>query len=163
MGKLFLFEGGVRVPMILSWPGVLECGKVFKGITSSLDVFPTVCAAGGIDLPVTLKLDGVDLGPYLKGEVKGSPHRSLAWSNGPNKAFRQGKWEIIKSGDHTWLFDLSKDLGEQTNVAARNPETVQRLQRALDKWLREMAPPAWPSKPTRKIVDIDGIPYEQNI
>ncbi|MDE0767984.1 MAG: sulfatase [Opitutaceae bacterium] len=163
MGKLFLFEGGVRVPMILSWPGMLERGKVFRGITSSLDVFPTVCAAAGIAIPDTIELDGVDLGPYLNGESKGSPHRSLAWSNGPNKAFREGKWKVIKSGDHTWLFDLSKDIGEQTNVAAENPETVQRLERALNKWLGEMAPPAWPSKPTRKVVDIDGIPYELNI
>ena len=64
------------------------------------------------------------------------------------------QWQLIKSFDHTWLFDLSKDIGEQTNVAAENPETVQRLERASGKWLDEMAPAAWPSKPNRKIVDI---------
>lgn len=163
MGKLFLFEGGVRVPMILSWPGEIDGDKVFHGIASSLDVFPTLCAAAGIDVPRELELDGFDLAPYLKGEKTGSPHRFLAWSNGPNKALRQGKWKIVKSGDHLWLFDLSKDIGETANLAKDNPEIAQQLEQLLNRWLNEMKPPAWPSKPNRRIFKIDGVPYELNI
>jgi len=163
MGKLFLFEGGVRVPMIVSWPGVLEPNQVYSKVSSSLDVFPTVCAAAGIAIPDTLDLDGVNLVPFLKGDNLGSPHGSLFWSNGPNKAARQGKWKMVKSGDHVWLFDLSKDIGETTNVAKENPEVAQKIEKALQQWLDQMPAPAWPSKPKRRIVDIDGVPYEINI
>ncbi len=163
LGKLFLFEGGVRVPMIMSWPGKLPAGRVYKKTASSLDIFPTVCAAAGIDLPDGLSLDGVDLYPYLSGDNSTVPHHALFWSNGPNKAVRLGKWKLVKSGDHAWLFDLSKDIGETKNLAKENSEILKLLQGALDEWLSKMAPPAWPSKPRRRIVDVDGIPYELNI
>ena len=163
LGKLFLFEGGVRVPMIISWPGKLPANQVYDKTVSSLDIFPTVCAAAGIQLPDGLSLDGVDLFPYLLGQKTTVPHHSLFWSNGPNKAVRLGKWKMVKSGDHAWLFDLSKDIGETTNLAQEKPDVLEILQNALDQWLSEMAPPAWPSKPNRRIVDIDGVPYQLNI
>jgi arylsulfatase A-like enzyme len=163
LGKLFLFEGGVRVPMIVSWPGQLGSGKVFKGITSSLDIFPTLSAAAGIDLPDALALDGVNILPFLKGEKKGNPHRTLFWSNGPNKAMRMGKWKLVKSGAYAWLFDLSKDLGETNNLADEKPEVLDILQGALEEWLGEMAPPAWPSKDRRREFEIDGAIYQLNI
>ncbi|MDA0346592.1 MAG: sulfatase [Verrucomicrobia bacterium] len=163
LGKLFLFEGGVRVPMIVSWPAKLDAGKNFSRITSSLDVFPTVCAAAGIELPDALPLDGVDLLPHLKGENPADPHRTLFWSNGPNKAIRMGKWKLVKSGDYFWLYDLSKDIGETNNLATEKPDVLEILQGSLDEWLGQMPPPAWPSKPNRQKFDVDGIPYELNI
>jgi len=163
MGKLFLFEGGVRVPMIVSWPGKIDGGVVFDQVASSLDVFPTLCAASGIVIPDAIELDGVNLLPYLRDEKKGPLHEFLAWSNGPNKAIRAGQWKLIKSGDHIWLFDLEKDIGEAKNLVKVRPETAQRLEQTLNRWLEEMAPPAWPSKPNRRVVDIDGVPYELNI
>ena len=93
LGKLFLFEGGVRVPMILRWPGVVPQKTVFEEMTSSLDVFPTVCAAAGIELPVGVELDGVNLLPFLAGKADGAPHEVLFWSNGPNVAIRKGRLE----------------------------------------------------------------------
>jgi len=163
LGKLFLFEGGVRVPMILNWPGTLGPEKVYRKPVSSLDVFPTVCAAVGIRLPAGLKLDGVDLLPFLKGQNKAAPHEALFWSNGPNKAARVGQWKLIKAGDHAWLFDLNSDIGETVNLAKREPEILAKLERALRQWHGRMKPPAWPSKPRRRKVDVDGVPYELNI
>ena len=163
LGKLYLFEGGVRVPMIVNWPGVISPGSVFDGATSSLDVFPTVCAAAGIDVPDSFQLDGVDLIPYLTGEQVGSPHETLCWSNGPNIAVRQGDWKLIKSHDHVWLFDLSQDLRERNNLAETLPDKVQELERVHKRWKSEMAEPAWPSKPKRRQVPIDGMIYELNI
>jgi len=163
LGKLFLFEGGIRVPMIVNWPGVLEPGTVYRKPVSSLDVFPTVCAAAGVDLPSTLKLDGIDLLPYLKGDEADSPHDALFWSNGPNKAVRLGNWKMILAGDHTFLFDLASDIGERKNLAEQEPAVVRKLQEALQEWQGRMKPPAWPSKPKRRIVEIDGVPYELNI
>jgi arylsulfatase A-like enzyme len=149
--------------MIVSWPGKLAKGDLFSKTTSSLDVFPTVCAAAGIGLPDALSLDGVNLIPHLTGENTASPHRTLFWSNGPNKAIRMGQWKMIKSGDNAWLFDLSRDIGETNNLAKKKPDVLGILQGALDEWLSEMAPPAWPSKPNRRKFDIDGMTYEVNI
>jgi arylsulfatase A-like enzyme len=163
LGKLFLFEGGVRVPMIVQWPGVVPPKTVFDAATSSLDVFPTACAAAGIDLPDAVELDGVNLLPFLSGEVDGAPHETLFWSNGPNVAVRKGHWKLIKSYDNVWLFDLSKDLGEKNNLAKTSPDIVEQLEQELQHWKSRMAAPAWPSKPTRRKLQIDGMTYEQNI
>ena len=163
LGKLFLFEGGIRVPMIVNWPGVFGPGGVYRRPVSSLDLFPTACAAAGINLPAELKLDGVDLAPYLKGANAAAPHSKLFWSNGPNQAVRFGKWKLIIAGDHKFLFDLQNDIGETTNLAEQQPEVIRKLQQALNEWKGHMKPPAWPSKPNRRKVDIDGVPYELNI
>lgn len=163
LGKLFLFEGGVRVPLIISWPGVVKPKQVFRGVTSSMDLFPTACSAAGIDLPAAMKLDGVNLLPCLSEKSSRPPHEFLFWSNGPNKAVRHGKWKMVKAGAHTWLFDLSKDIGEKTNLSRKHPDTVEQLEKALKKWQSEMSPPAWPSKPNRRKIEVDGVPYEINI
>jgi len=163
LGKLFLFEGGVRVPMIVRWPGKLPEGVEFEKATSSLDVFPTVCAAAGIELPAEIELDGVDLIPYLTGKNSVAPHESLFWSNGPNIAVRHGNWKLVKSHDHVWLFDLSEDLGETNNLAKSRPEIVDQLEQAYRGWRAEMKPPAWPSKPNRRKVPVDDMVYELNI
>ena len=163
LGKLFLFEGGVRVPMVFSWPGVLEPGSIYRKPVSSLDVFPTACAAGKIRLPKDLALDGIDLLPYLKGANTTTPHDTLFWSNGPNKAIRFGVWKLIIAGEHKFLFNLDRDIGETKNLAEQKPDVVRRLEQSLHKWQSQIKPPAWPSKPNRRKVDIDGVPYELNI
>ena len=149
--------------MIIRWPGVAKPDSDFDGVTSSLDVFPTVCAAAGIRTPGDLKLDGVDLTRFLTGDTDGSPHDTLFWSNGPNVAVRQGDWKLIRSYQYTWLFDLSNDLGEKHNLAEEYPDIVKRLNGVLKKWKTDMPKPAWPSKPRRTKVDIDGLTYEINI
>ena len=149
--------------MIVSWPEKLDTVKVYSKITSSLDVFPTICAAAGIDLPDALPLDGVNLITHLTGANSADPHRVLFWSNGPNKAVRMGKWKMVKSGDYAWLLDLSIDIGESNNLATKKPDVTEILQGALDEWLNEMPPPAWPSKPERRKYDVDGVIYELNI
>jgi len=163
LGKLFLFEGGIRVPMILHWPSKLGQGKTYRGSVSSLDVFPTVCAAAGIELPKILHLDGVDLFPYVSGEKKRSPHETLFWSNGPNKAVRKGDWKLVKSGSSTWLYNLKNDIGETVNLATKNSKKIKELEAELEHWQSQMKSPAWPSKPNRRVVDVDGQKYELNI
>jgi len=163
LGKLFLFEGGIRVPMIVNWPGVFPAGSAYHNPVSSLDLFPTACAAAGIKLPAELQLDGVDLTPYFKPGNVSQPHDQLFWSNGPNKAVRSGKWKLIMVGDHQFLFDLSADIGEKKNLAKQHPDVAQMLERLIRDWQSRMKPPAWPSKSKRRIVDIDGVPYEVNI
>jgi len=163
LGKLFLFEGGVRVPMIVQWPEVVPPKTVFEGTSSSLDVFPTVCAAAGIDLPAAIELDGVNLLPFLSGKSDDAPHEVLFWSNGPNVAVRKGHWKLIKSYENVWLFDLAQDLGEEKNLAKTRPDIVKQLEMELQQWKVQLTKPAWPSKPQRRKVPVDDMIYELNI
>ncbi|TWU38536.1 sulfatase-like hydrolase/transferase [Novipirellula artificiosorum] len=163
LGKLFLFEGGIRVPMVIKLPGRFEPNTVYDQPTSTLDLFPTICAAAGIKVPAGINLDGVDLTPFINRQSTGTPHETLFWSNGPNIAVRQGKWKLVKSYDNTWLFDLAADIGESKNLADSRPEIVEQLEQAYQDWRSGMSKPAWPSKPNRRKVEVDGLVYEMNI
>lgn len=163
LGKLFLFEGGIRVPMLVKWPARIKAGQIYDQVASSLDVFPTFCQAAGVSLPDPVNLDGVDLMPHLTGVAQGAPHETLFWRSGPNRAVRHRNWKFIQSGDSKWLFDLSNDLGEARNLTDSDPETLRQLENLFDSWQAEMSAPAWPSKPQRQKVSIDGQQYEINI
>jgi arylsulfatase A-like enzyme len=158
-----LFEGGIRVPMVIKLPGRFKPDTIYDQPTSTLDLFPTICATAGIKVSAELKLDGVDLTPFVNGQSTGTPHETLFWSNGPNIAVRQGDWKLVKSYDNTWLFDLASDIGESRNLADAKPETVEQLEQAWQEWRSQMSKPAWPSKPNRRKVEVDGLEYEMNI
>jgi len=163
LGKLFLFEGGIRVPMVIKLPGKFPPDAIYDRPVSTLDLFPTICAAAGIQVPAGIQLDGVDLTPFINGQSTDAPHETLFWSNGPNIAVRQGNWKLVKSYGNTWLFDLASDIGESKNLADAKPETVERLEQAYRKWRSLMSKPAWPSKPNRRKFEVDGLVYEMNI
>ena len=163
LGKLFLFEGGIRVPMIIKLPGTFEPNYVYDQPASTLDLFPTICGAAGINIPPNINLDGIDLSPFIKGQVSGSPHDTLFWSNGPNIAVRHSDWKLIKSYDNTWLFNLANDIGESNNLVKTKPEIVEQLETLYHDWRSQMSEPAWPSKPNRRKIEIDGMLYELNI
>ena len=163
LGKLFLFEGGIRVPMIIKLPGTFGPNSVYDQPASTLDLFPTICGTAGINIPPKINLDGIDLSPFLKGQVSGSPHGTLFWSNGPNIAVRHGDWKLVKSYDNTWLFNLANDIGESNNLAKTKPEIVEQLETLYRDWRSQMSEPAWPSKPNRRKVEVDGMLYELNI
>ena len=185
-GKRWFFEGGIRVPFLLSWPDGVEPEQVYRPAVSSLDLLPTLAAAAGAPLPEK-PLDGVDLLPYLRGERTGVPHETLFWRAGPNRAVRRGDWklwqvnraseerlaQITRTGDLLRdfeaprdsplgrvlrLHDLGDDLGELHTVADQEAEVLEELQRALDAWESELAEPRWWSnRGTAAVVDGDGI------
>ena len=163
LGKLFLFEGGIRVPMIIKLPGTFGPNSVYDQPASTLDLFPTICGTAGINIPPKINLDGIDLSPFIKGQVSGSPRDALFWSNGPNIAVRHGDWKLVKSYDNTWLFNLASDIGESNNLAKTKPEIVEQLETLYHDWRSQMSEPAWPSKPNRRKIEIDGMLYELNI
>ena len=145
LGKQTLFEGGVRVPFIMKWPGRISAGMTYDHPVSALDIFPTAMAAAGHAEPSTDRPgDGVDLVPYLNGSIDGRPHDTLYWRSGPNWAIREGDWKLIHAGDRYWLYDLSQDIGEQKNLAAERPEIVEKLKNVYDRWNSEMIEPLWP-------------------
>ena len=150
-----VYEGGIRVPFVVSWPAKLKPGK-FDQPVSSLDVFPTALTAGGGDAPKRAKLDGLDLLPYLRGESGASlADRVLFWRTGGGQRFavRAGTLKLVKVGkDPAELYDLGADIAEATNFADKKPADVAALQQRLDTWNSELVSPKWghPSSAKKK-------------
>ena len=136
-----LQEGGIRVPMILRWPGRLPAGKVSSQQASLLDLMPTILAATGSQPPPGRELDGIDLTPILDGSVP-ERERSLYWRSSfrspGQKAVRRGRWKLFES-EGVSLFDLSSDVSEQTDVSDLHPGVVEGLSRELSNWESELA------------------------
>jgi arylsulfatase A-like enzyme len=141
-----LFEGGVRVPFLVSWPAKLPAGVDFMHPVSSVDILATTLAAASIAMPTDKRYDSVNLIPYLAGEVKTPPHERLLWhTNKPSLAIREGKWKLIRIGKNApELYDLASDISESKNIAADNPEITTRLIATLEEWNKELIPPVFP-------------------
>lgn len=135
-------EGGIRVPGFVVWPSVLDAGKVYDEPVTTLDLTPTFVKAGGGD-PAALKdLDGVDLVPFLTGEVDGRPHETLYWKMEGRGAIREGDWKLLRFPDRpAELFNLVEDPGEQNDKAIEKPEMVKELYRKLFAWEMELERP----------------------
>lgn len=142
-----LYEGGVRVPFLVSWPAKLPAGTKFEHPVSSLDVFATALAAAGVAMPTDQKYDGVNIAPHLSGEMKTPPHERLLWRmhNKQSFAVREGNWKLLRTGEQPpELYDLATDTGEKDNVAATNTEVTASLAAALDAWNKELFAPVFP-------------------
>ena len=92
-GKYTSFEGGLRVPMIISHPHIKTSHQVSHAMVSSLDLHPTICAMIGSNIPENV--DGIDLNPILNGEDLDTKRRVLYWDSPPQKAIRKGKWKLL--------------------------------------------------------------------
>lgn len=135
--KSTMWEGGLRVPFIARWPGHLPAGKITDEFLTSLELFPTICAATGARPPDGVKLDGFDMLPVLRGESK-SPRKEMFWQRRGDKAARVGKWKWIESAKGGGVFDLAGDLGETRDLSKEKPEVLQMLQSRFDAWRKEM-------------------------
>ena len=141
-------EGGIRVPFFVSWPGQIPAGKTYDQPVIALDILPTACAvAGAKAAPDT---DGINLVPYLTGEVDTAPHKLLCWRFGPQKAVRMGKWKLVDwrdfetKRDSGWhLYNLRKDIGEKNDLAEEEQLIVAQLSAAWEKWNKGNIAPQW--------------------
>ncbi len=156
-GKLTHFEGGPRVPFALQYPAQLKGGMTYNKAISSLDLFPTALALARVALPKDRPYDGVNLLPYLLGQNKQPPHEVLCWRNGENAGVRKGNWKLFKASDKYWLYDLSKDKGEQQNLADKYSQVVEDLKKELQKWEVQMKAPLWPCRPASGNWEVDGV------
>ena len=155
-----LFEGGIRVPFLMQWPGGgIPAGRVVDAPVSALDILPTALAAAGVKPEAAPAFDGVDLLPYLRGETKEPPHQALCWRYGKQMAVRQGNWKLVRSAEKDpnvpgadvaeeslpplRLHDLSADIGEQRDLSADQPEKVAELQALWDAWDRDNVAALW--------------------
>lgn len=147
--KNTMWEGGVHVPMAVQWKGTLPAGKVYDQPVIQLDFMPTVLAAVGAPSPKGVQLDGVDLRPFVTGKNTAAPHDALYWRYDEQWAIRSGNYKLVHA-DTTrppMLFDLSKDQGESTDLAARQPEIAQKLQAKYDQWNKSLPEPLWRDLP----------------
>lgn len=136
-----LYEGGLRVPFMMAWPGKIKGGQTYDHPVISLDILPTcLAAAGGKQIPGTAPFDGVNLFDFINNQSKQRPHKKLYWKF-YSQGMRSDDWKYIENKKGKWLFDLSKDPNETTNLAQKHPAKVKELSQDLKSWLDSMPTP----------------------
>jgi len=138
-----LFEGGHRVPGIFNWPGKIEGGTVSDATAMTMDLAPTFLSIADSDDSQNHPFDGVDISPALLRK-EALPSRNLFWrfnnsySSSHARAVRQGDWKYVVEEGDAYLFNLSEDPGEQTNIAASNPGLISKMEQAYLSWEQEV-------------------------
>lgn len=133
--KMTLFEGGIHVPMFISWPGRIPAQSRVDAPVAHIDLMPTFAAAGGGALPAGVAIDGVNLLPFAEGAAAPDqrPHEAIFWQSAYYKAVRQGDWklQVTEKPNKIWLFNLASDPNEHANVADAHPEKVAELKKLI--------------------------------
>ncbi|MCA1964881.1 MAG: sulfatase-like hydrolase/transferase, partial [Prosthecobacter sp.] len=154
-GKHNDYEGGVRVPFLICWPAQLKPGE-WEAPVTSLDILPTALAAAGTgaaeasvsadsaNAKSPLPFDGINLLPILQGATPPPASRDFFWCSGSIEgwwAVRSGDWKLVGEKGKLSLFDLSKDVSESNDLAAKMPDKVAELTKLHDTWLTQMPKP----------------------
>tara|TARA_B100000809_G_scaffold130293_1_gene128130 strand:+ start:115 stop:1446 length:1332 start_codon:yes stop_codon:yes gene_type:complete len=145
-----LWEGGIRVPCAMRWPGKIEAGSVIDDPISALDFLPTFMAIAGVRPKAEWKLDGINLLPRLTGETDGLPERELFWRGGGSRgpiAVRRGPWKMVHNrqvmGEKPQLFHLDRDLGETNDLSEEHPERLAEMLKRSSGWESGLKEPSW--------------------
>ena len=141
-GKGDLWDGGIRVPFIVSWKNHITSGRIVDASVVSIDATATALELANAG-PSQKRLDGINLMPLLTGKMAEVHERNLFWRVGQKNALRSGNWKLIRDGKEWQLYDLAHDIGETTNLAAKEPGRVQQLTSLWDKWNAEQIEPLW--------------------
>ena len=132
--KHTVYDGGVRLPTVMHWPkGGLVGGKKWNGLCGALDMFPTLMAMTGSQMPETRPLDGKNIWPALR-DGTASPVESYYWVWRDEDAIRTAQWKLHRFFNRYELYDIAKDEAEANNVADANPDTVKTLASKMDAW-----------------------------
>ena len=138
------FEGGHRVPFVVSWPAEIEKGWTFNGLTSSLDIFKTSLSAANISMDKEHIVDGVNLLPYLSKEKKGNPHKTLFWRKLEESAARVDNFKMVSLANYgSVIYNLDEDIGETKDISKENEAAYQTLKKEYTNWEQEMKDPLW--------------------
>ncbi len=153
--KRTTLEGGIRVPFVLSWPGKVA-PAVKDAPVIQLDLHATALAAAEVPHKSEWKLDGVDLLPYVMGTKADAPHSALFWRFGQQMAVRAGDWKLVRYDGNAdtqtgkaqpvtsaKLYNLAKDIHEDSDLSAAMPEKVAELQKLWDAWNQDNVDPLW--------------------
>jgi arylsulfatase A-like enzyme len=167
--KRTTLEGGIRVPFVVQWKGSLPEGAVYDQPVIQSDILPTVLAAAGVRIEPEWKVDGVNLLPYLKGEISAPPHDALYWRLGEQTAVRRGDWKLVrydltvdlpgtksKAGKvkvtQPRLYNLARDLNESKDQANVHPKKVEELRSLWNAWAAQLRDPLWgPGEPVADV------------
>ena len=139
--KWTLWEGGIRVPTILRWPGRIPAGRVSDQVGITMDLTATVLAATNTPVPAELRLEGIDLLPILEGRAP-EVERTLFWrtraGNQNQRAVRKGEWKLLIDGNHAMLFNVRRDVGERNDLAGQRQDISHELRPLLREWERDV-------------------------
>jgi arylsulfatase A-like enzyme len=146
-GKGWLYEGGIREPFLIRWPGATRPGSSCDVPAISTDFYPTILDMAGLPLKKDQHLDGVSLAPLLKGDTSISrdaiywhyPHYSNQ-GGFPGGAIRMGDWKLIERFEdgRVQLYDVQMDIGEQQDLSAQYPQRVEQMQAKLHAWYKQV-------------------------
>ncbi|KAB8334874.1 sulfatase-like hydrolase/transferase [Scytonema tolypothrichoides VB-61278] len=144
-----LYEGGLRVPTFIRWPGVIQPDQVNSQVIITMDLTAIILAATGTSSDPNYPLDGRNLLPVLLGKKPVYP-RTLFWRYKSNvagrsskklqAAVRNGDWKYLRQGEKEYLFNLAADEGEQTDLKDNYPKVLQRLRDRFEEWNRQVLP-----------------------
>jgi arylsulfatase A-like enzyme/S1-C subfamily serine protease len=153
--KTEVYEGGIRSPLFVEWPGHVNGDEAFSPLAAHIDLFPTILEAADVELPTGLKIDGRSILPILQGKDVKWPNRQLILQSHRGDApvryhqfaIRQGAWKLLRASgfgrvneDAPFeLYDLEKDPGETTNLYEAHPKVVKRLKAAYDLWFDDVS------------------------
>lgn len=136
-----LWEGGIRVPMLMKWPEQFEQAQEIDRPSIAMDLTATMLEAAGIDTS-SLNLDGMSLLPQLADGVE-VPAQTLFWrfrtQRAPMRAVRRDNWKFVTDADAQFLFDLDADIGERSNQFSRRQDVANELRRAFVEWVQGIA------------------------
>lgn len=139
--KWTVWEGGIRVPAIVRWPGHVPAGKVTSQVGITMDLTASVLAVTRSPVPSDARLEGIDLFPVLEGRTP-PVERTLFWrtsaANRQQKAVRSGDWKLVVDANHSFVFNVRTDLGERDDLANRRQDVAFRLRRLLAEWERDI-------------------------
>src|SRR5216684_1771133 len=147
--KFSAFDGGMHVPMVMNWPGVIPKGQVLRQVGNHIDLLPTICKAAGVPAPTDRTIDGFDALPMATTDAK-STHDAIYWSSGGQLAVRRGVWKLVKNGklfdgtpdgnkplegdDALFLSNLDEDPGESKNLRHKYPAVADELLTMAERW-----------------------------
>jgi len=141
--KAQVFEGGLRVPFMMQWPGTIPTGKTYSNPVIALDILPTFVAAAGGAPAADWKVDGVNLLPFLTGKAKGVPHEQLFWRFGQQWAMREGDWKLMSMGGPPSLYNLKSDIGETKDLSNAEKGRMESMAAAWENWNKNNIPARW--------------------
>ncbi len=135
-----VWEGGIRVPTIVRWPGRIPARRVSGQVGITMDLTASILAASGTTVPAEARLEGINLLPVLEGRAP-EIERTLFWRVAgarTQQAVRSGEWKLLFDGGRPMLFNLRADIGERVNVIGQRPEIARRLRQQLTAWQEDV-------------------------
>jgi len=136
-----VWEGGIRVPAILRWPGKIPAGKTSSQVGIVMDLTATILAATNSPVPAEARLEGINLLPLLQPGAARAERTLFFRISGParrQRAVRQGDWKLMIDGNSPMLFNVASDLGERNDVSQQHLDIVQKLFPLIGKWEQDV-------------------------